>query len=149
MRPLNPFDPSRPIDPLKFVGRRGEIRELETALIHAKNDKPRHFLITGERGVGKTSFFDYIRNKASSHDQAGGYNFAVVDFAVNKQTTKLDLARALKSQLSAILGAYPTHKETLGRIWDFIQRFEVAGVSYRGDNGPPENHRDLHLDVAE
>lgn len=42
-RPLNPFDPSHPIDPTKFVGRRREIRELEAALIHAKRNRPRHF----------------------------------------------------------------------------------------------------------
>lgn len=143
-RPLNPFDPSRPIDPAKFVGRRKEIRELEAALLHAKSDKPRHFLITGERGVGKTSFFDFIRRRATE----SGFTFAVVDLAINKHTTRLDLARALKRQLDSVLARYPTAKETIERAWSFIQRFEVAGVSYKGAD-QSENHRDLHQEVAD
>lgn len=147
-RPLNPFDPSRPIDPNKFVGRHKEIRELEAALLHTKNDKPRHFLITGERGVGKTSFFDYLRRRASNVDGTDDFNFAVVDFAVNKKTTKLDFARALRSQLDGLLAKNPTNLETMGRVWGFLQRFEVAGVAYRGDE-QQENHREMYLDVAD
>lgn len=147
-RPLNPFDPSRPIDPVKFVGRSREVRELEAALSHAKRDRPRHFLITGERGVGKTSFLNYIRKKAVSYSAGGEFNFAVVDFAVNRQTTRLDFARALKSQLDSIVSAHPTHRETLSRVWAFVQNFEAAGISYRPDR-VPENHRDMYQEVAD
>lgn len=42
----------------------------------------------------------------------------------------------------------PTHRETIGRLWNFIQRFEVAGVSYRGDERP-ENDKEMYQDVAD
>lgn len=148
-RPLNPFNPSRPIDPNKFVGRHNEIKELEAALAHAKSDEPRHFLITGERGVGKTSFFDYLRRRATNSVNGGEFSFAVVDIAIHKQTTRLDFARALQAQLKDLLAQNPTHSETLGRIWGFIQRFEVAGVAYRERDPRDENHRDMYQDVAD
>lgn len=143
-RPLNPFDPSRPIDPARFIGRAGEIKELEAALLHAKHGRPRHFLITGERGVGKTSFLDFIRSKAVR----GDFNFIVIDFSINKQTTKLDFARALKAQIESLLDSSPTHRETLAKAWGFITRFEIAGVSYK-DEKVLENHRDLYQEVAD
>lgn len=143
-RPLNPFDPSRPIDPARFIGRVEEIEELEAALSHAKSERPRHFLITGERGVGKTSFLDFIRLRAVENE----FNFEIIDFSVNKHTTRLDFARTLKAQLESVMAMHPTHRETFDRIWSFIRRFEIAGVSYNGEVGS-ENHRDLYQEVAD
>lgn len=143
-RPLNPFDPSRPIDPSRFIGRAREVRELEAALQHARQDRPRHFLITGERGVGKTSFLDYIRRTASE----GPLRFAVIDFSINKSTTKLDFVHALRDQLDRILAAHATYRENAKRVWSFLSKFEIAGVSFKGDQ-KSDNHRDLYREVAD
>ncbi|MGB3394623.1 MAG: ATP-binding protein [Stenotrophomonas sp.] len=146
-RPLNPFDPSHPIAPSRFVGRAKEIGELVAALQHAKNGRPRHFLITGDRGAGKTSFLDYSRKTAA--DRTQGFNFLVVDFAVDRHTTRLDLARTLHEELSKILSLHAPLKDMLGRAWGFIQKFEVAGVSFRADEPVPQNHRDICRNVAD
>lgn len=147
-RPLNPFAPAQPISPSQFVGRHAETRELEAALQHAKNERARHFLMTGDRGVGKTSFLDYIRKKAANSDD-GEFNFLVVNFAVNKSTTRLDLARALKMELDVLLSAYSPFKEVLSRAWSFIQRIEAGGVSIRASDQGEENHREIYVAMAD
>ncbi len=148
-RPLNPFAPSHPISPGQFVGRHTEIKELEAALLHAKKGKPRHFLMTGGRGVGKTSFLDYIRRRAADKDDGDGFNFLIVDFAINKRTTRLDFARALQTELERALSAHSPVKEVLFKAWSFIKNIEAAGISYKGDGERPENQRDMYLAVAD
>jgi AAA ATPase domain len=147
--PLNPFAPSRPISPGQFVGRHAEIRELEAALAHAKQCRPRHFLMTGNRGVGKTSFLDYIRRKANGTIDGVNFNFLVVDFAINKKTTRLDFARTLQAELNSILSTHDPFKEMLSKAWSFIKNVEAAGISYNGNDEKPENHRDMYLSVAD
>ncbi len=147
--PLNPFAPSRPISPGQFVGRHFEIRELEAALAHAKRCRPRHFLMTGNRGVGKTSFLDYIRRKASGKIDGVNFNFLVVDFAINKKTTRLDFARTLQAELDSILSENAPFKEMLSKTWSFIKNIEAAGISYNGVDEKPENKRDMYLSVAD
>jgi len=146
-RPLNPFDPSHPIAPGRFVGRAKEIGELIAALRHAKKGRPRHFLITGDRGAGKTSFLDYSRKTAA--DRAQCFNFLVIDFAIDRYTTRLDLARTLHEELSRILSVHAPLRDLLGRAWGFIQKFEVAGVAFRAGEPVPQNHRDICRNVAD
>ncbi len=50
----NPFRPNSPVNPGVFVGRLEEIKRLEQALIQSRSGEPAHFMITGERGIGKT-----------------------------------------------------------------------------------------------
>ena len=51
----NPFKPGSIIHPGMFSGRVDELRALESALFQTKNGNPTHFLIHGERGIGKSS----------------------------------------------------------------------------------------------
>lgn len=146
-RPLNPFDPSHPIAPGQFVGREREIEELKAALAHAKRGRPRHFLITGDRGAGKTSFLDYLRTNATAG--AEGFNFIVVDFAVDRNSTRLDLARAVQSEIDKVLSIHSPVKDLLSKTWGFIQRFEAAGVAFRSSDPSPENHREIFRNLAD
>lgn len=148
-RPLNPFAPSRPISPGQFVGRSAEISELEAALSHAKRGKPRHFLMTGDRGVGKTSFLDYIRRKANGKIDGAEFNFLVVDFAINKRTTRLDFARAMQVELDNILSVHAPMRDALAKAWSFIKNLEAAGISYKGGGERPENQRDMYISIAD
>lgn len=146
-RPLNPFDPSHPIAPGQFVGREREIEELKAALTHAKRGRPRHFLITGDRGAGKTSFLDYLRTNATSRAQ--GFNFIVVDFAVGHKSTRLDLVRTVQEELDELLSIHSPVKDLLSKAWAFIQRFEAAGISYKPSEPSPENHKEIIRSLAD
>jgi hypothetical protein len=54
---FNPFQPNKIVAPGMFAGRLPEINSIEQALFQAKNGNPQHFLLQGERGIGKLSLF--------------------------------------------------------------------------------------------
>ncbi len=55
-RIIDPFFPNRPVeDPNKFEGRENEVEEVVDALFQTANGNPTHSIITGERGIGKSS----------------------------------------------------------------------------------------------
>ena len=68
--PDTPFEPGRPVSPSNFKGRRNDcikiIRYLPGVI---KNGVPEHFFITGKRGMGKTSFIQYVARIAEDNFQ--------------------------------------------------------------------------------
>ena len=55
-RIVDPFFPNRPVeDPNRFEGRETEIEEVIDCLFQSANGNPTHAIITGERGIGKSS----------------------------------------------------------------------------------------------
>jgi len=52
---INPFRPNSPVNPGMFVGRVTELDKLEADLIQARAGQPTNFMLTGERGIGKTT----------------------------------------------------------------------------------------------
>jgi Cdc6-like AAA superfamily ATPase len=56
---FNPFVPNGIAFPVMFTGRHDEICAIEQALFQAKNSNPQHILISGERGIGKSSLLYY------------------------------------------------------------------------------------------
>jgi hypothetical protein len=57
----NPFRPNSPVSPGMFVGRLDELGALEQSLVQTRAGQPKHFMVTGERGIGKTSLLNYLR----------------------------------------------------------------------------------------
>lgn len=55
MRPKNPFNPTAPIDPEYFAGRHHEIEIILRALNQTRHGSQQNVLVTGERGIGKSS----------------------------------------------------------------------------------------------
>lgn len=145
-RPLNPFEPNRPALPDQFVGREKEVAELETALVHLKQGCPRNFLITGFRGVGKTSFLDWIRRRASRG--SGEFKFLVIDFLINKKSTGADLAKGIERELARAVSAYEPLRDLVKRAWGFAQRIEAGGVSIKSVEEKSDS-REIYEAVAE
>ena len=59
----NPFQPNKIVNPGMFIGRGEELRAIEQCLHQAKNGNSQHFLLQGERGIGKSSlllFVEYV-----------------------------------------------------------------------------------------
>ena len=53
---FDPFTPNRPVDdPEKFAGREEQVDEIVDSLFQIANNNPKHTIITGDRGIGKSS----------------------------------------------------------------------------------------------
>ena len=52
---FNPFQPNKMVVPGMFTGRIEEMHTIEQCLFQAKHGNPQHFLVEGERGIGKSS----------------------------------------------------------------------------------------------
>lgn len=53
---IDPFFPNHPVDdPDRFAGRNVQVEEVIDSLFQIKNSNPKHSIITGDRGIGKSS----------------------------------------------------------------------------------------------
>lgn len=59
---IDPFFPNRPVDdPERFSGRIMQVEEAIDSLFQVLNGNPKHSIITGDRGIGKSSLLLQIR----------------------------------------------------------------------------------------
>ena len=61
---INPFYPDSPVDPQSFEGRTDILKNNIRILEETKHGKPKHFFITGARGMGKSSLASYFKDYA-------------------------------------------------------------------------------------
>jgi AAA ATPase domain len=103
---INPFEPYGPVNPGSFVGRLDELRRLKSALLQTSAGKPVNFMITGERGIGKTSLLNYLKYAAEGLIQVehSKLSFVVVDTDVDPNTTQLGLIAKIELGLEKFLG---------------------------------------------
>lgn len=57
----SPFQVDVPVYPKYFKGRNEIVENIIPHLSHLSQNKQKHFFITGEKGIGKTSLTKYIR----------------------------------------------------------------------------------------
>ena len=62
-RKTNPFRPDKPVNSFDlFAGRSEELQVLVDSLFQTGNGNPRHMIISGPRGIGKSSFINQIQS---------------------------------------------------------------------------------------
>lgn len=144
MARYNPFRPGNIVAPGMFCGRLPETIALERALFQAKHGNPTHFLVHGERGIGKSSLFWYLQQVAKGRiadpaDQTK-FGFLTVSVDLEPTTTYVDLIQKIGADFARVVGEHQKVKELARKGWEFLARWEVAGVRY--DRGKePEPHQ--------
>ena len=139
---INPFRPNSPVPPGMFIGRMKELSRLEGSLMQTMSGNPMHFMITGERGIGKTSLLMYIdyaaRGSLSFEDQ--NFNFLVLNIDIDPSSTQLGIVKRIKLALDRELGKSEPAKKFLKDSWDFLQRLRIAdsGISAKEETISPE-----------
>jgi len=135
MTKINPFAPNSPVHSGMFVGRVSELERLERVLIQTKAGNPTSFMITGERGIGKSSLLNYIKDVAEGMEGIAEtmVSFLVIDTDVDRSTTQLGLARKLELGLDRALGKSEPARSFLRQSLGFLKRVEAAGVKLRSD----------------
>lgn len=138
---FNPFRPGSIVTPGIFSGRLEELLALERVLFQTKNGNPEHFLIHGERGIGKSSLLFYTQCMAAGEIESvdcGTFNFLVVHVELSPSNTYADIVKKVGAELQRVVARQQKAKELFQTAWDFLSRWEVnvagVGVKYSKDD---------------
>ena len=141
MLKINPFKPGSPVHPGMFAGRIDEIKKVERILFQAKKSFARHFLVYGERGIGKTSFLQYVKFVAKGliDVESQRLRFLVVETEITKETTRKGLIGKINLNLKSELGGTEAARSNFEKLWDFTKRLEACGVKLSKSDDNQEN----------
>lgn len=152
----NPFQPNKIVAPGMFTGRVDEICTIERALFQTKNLNPQHFLIEGERGIGKSSLLFLVSRFADGRIEpleTTKMNFLVLSVDLAGVTNQVEIVRAIARELKSRLSEIKSVKEGAKKVWEFLSNWEILGVRYHRENNTPidadEVRDDLILQIAE
>ena len=137
---FNPFSPGSLVPEGVFTGRIEESKALERMLFNTKHGNPQHFLLHGERGIGKSSLC-YIHELAASGSISGWedqrYNFLTLNLILEPTETYESIIRKLGSTLRRRLEGHNKTQAMAKDVWNFLKRWEVMGVKYRSPESIP------------
>jgi len=114
-----------------FVGREDEITTIERCLFQSRHGNPQHFLVQGERGIGKSSLLLYVEALANGAD-VGPFklNFLTVPIDIGGCSTQLDIVRKMGRGLKQAIADRHGLAENAKTFWDWLTNWEVLGVRY-------------------
>lgn len=133
---FNPFRPNSIVVPGMFAGRYDELVCLERVLYQAKYGNPEHFIITGERGIGKSSLLFYIECVADGSIKtlnSDTLRFLVVNIELDDETTYPRILTKIGSGLQREVTKREKLKEAAKTAWQFLTRWEVLGIKYEAN----------------
>ncbi len=116
-----------------FIGRLDEIKTIERCLFQTKNGNPQHFLVQGERGIGKSSLFFLVSGFADGRIppmNTISMNFLVLSVDLGNVASQLDIVRAIARELKSQINKIKAGTEAAKKVWDFLSSWEILGVKY-------------------
>jgi hypothetical protein len=120
-----------------FACRYDECVALEKALFQTKNGNPSHFIIDGERGIGKSSLllnhFWVAKGVVPTFEESQSFNFVVVSISLDATHTYSDIVCSIGSELRRQISEREHLKDLARNAWDFISKWEIAGVRFRDE----------------
>src|SRR4051812_30785548 len=106
---FNPFRPNEIVHPGMFAGRYYELVALEKTLFQTKHRNPTHFLIDGERGIGKSSLLLHLtwtsRGEVTTLAQSENFNFITVSVCLDSGHTYSDIVHEIAAELRRQISA--------------------------------------------
>lgn len=133
MARVNPFKPHSPVSPGMFVGRVDQLKAMEQSLIQTRARSPKNFMLTGERGIGKSSLLRYFKHVAQGRIQVQGekVNFLVIEADIDEMTTVPGFIAKIQLALERELAKTEQARAFMARAWDFIKRIEAGGFALK------------------
>ncbi|MER9412895.1 hypothetical protein [Mesorhizobium sp. M0589] len=129
----NPFRPNDIVHSGMFVGRLDELTLIEKCLFQTKHKNPQHFIVQGERGIGKSSLLFAVNMLAEGTlppFAAPEFNFLSVSIDLGGCTTQNDVVRKIGRGLRKEIGSKNAVKEKAKAAWEWLSNWEVLGVSF-------------------
>lgn len=127
-----------------FSGRGHELLTIEQALFQTKEGNPNHFLIRGERGIGKSSLLLYVQLVANGgiSPEPVNFNFLTLSVELEPSNTYSDIVEKIGSELHKVVASKKPATELAKTGWQFLTRWEVMGVKYSSE---PKKLKPLQL----
>lgn len=141
---VDPFTPDLPVDdPERFSGRQEQIEDVVDSLYQLANGNPTHTIVTGDRGIGKSSVLNQIKNLAEGNsaltDRLGidigldrmDFVCAWHDCATDQTPSNLatGILRQLQTKLSGILKKLKIELNVPGIISIALKDSGVSSIS--------------------
>ncbi len=143
MAKYNPFRPGGIVSPGMFSGRAEELIGLESALFQTMQGNPNHFMISGERGIGKSSLLFYLQCIAKGQIKpltCDPFNFLVVSVELKPKISYSEIVMKISNELKRECDNQRKIKKVAKAAWDFIKNLEVMGTKYRERDCIPQPH---------
>jgi Cdc6-like AAA superfamily ATPase len=128
MKKINPFKPNSPVSTGMFAGRINEIKLLEQALHQTKHDQPSNFLITGERGIGKSSLMMILKDFSSGKFETldhGKFKFLTINIVISERMSLLTFIKLIERNIKREIGKVEAIRSFMNSTWDFVQRIKI------------------------
>ncbi|MDF0601801.1 ATP-binding protein [Psychromarinibacter sp. C21-152] len=124
----NPFVPNGIAFPGMFTGRLDEIETIEHSLFQTKNENPQHVLISGERGIGKSSLLFYadLIARGDIEVEKANFNFLSVSTDLAGVTSQGGIIEQIGRELRSKLKSYD-------KLRAFAHRHESIGDSHSAE----------------
>jgi Cdc6-like AAA superfamily ATPase len=127
----NPFRPNSIATPYLFHGRTEEMQIIEQSLFQTKNGNPQHFLIEGERGLGKSSLFLMIEKMAMGKlaiSKSEKINFIVINIELDSAQSFFEILKSIAADFKRALSEKEKVKNLAAGVWEFLSNWEILGV---------------------
>ncbi|MGZ0025450.1 AAA family ATPase [Stenotrophomonas sp. S4] len=129
---INPFKPGSPVPVGMFAGRLNELDKLEHGFAQTRAGQPINFLVTGDRGIGKSSLLWFesavARGKVESGD-FGYFKFCVASTQISEKTDLVTFLKILQKEIAREVGKTEVVRKFLAETWDFLQRVKIMDSS--------------------
>ncbi len=138
---INPFSPHALVHPGVFQGRDNEISIIEGYLYQTKSGTPQHFIIDGERGIGKSSLFfllTHIANGSIPYHGQDTFNFLTINTELSVNDTEISIIEKLYKELESLIALDEGLKLKANKFWDFIKTIEVLGCRIHNEKTEPD-----------
>jgi len=130
---FNPFRPNSIATLDLFQGREEERILIEQSLFQTKNGNPQHFLIEGERGLGKSSLFLMVEQQAQGNISLSNnekVNFIVINIELDSTQSFFEILKTIAVDFKRALSEREKLKKLVSGVWDFLSSWEILGVRY-------------------
>src|SRR5690606_20337060 len=100
-----------------------------------------HFLVQGERGIGKSSLLLFIQALCGANEIPGlrdDLRFLVVSIDLGGCQNQIDIIRKIGRGLKQALADHQAASENVKEFWNWLTNWEVLGVRYHKQDEPDD-----------
>lgn len=130
---FNPFRPNSIASSELFQGRQEEMHAIEQSLFQTKNGNPQHFLVEGERGLGKSSLFLMVEQQATGKiplRSSENVNFIVINIELDSTQSFFEILKTIAADFKRAIAEKEKIRTLATSVWDFLSNWEILGVRY-------------------